>query len=133
MSILRLLLALFFLLAGAWHFVSPQAYIQIMPPYLPWPLWLIYISGIGEMVGGAGLLLARLRRFAGYGLIALLVAVFPANIHMAVNHISVAGLHLPAWLLWLRLPLQFVFILWVWACALREPTDRRASLRVVKT
>ncbi len=133
MSILRTLLALFFMFAGALHFIRPEAYMQIMPPYLPQPLLLIYISGFCELAGGVGLLIARLRRSAGYGLVALLIAVFPANIHMAINHIGVAGLALPAWLLWLRLPLQMLLIAWVWACALRQPFDRRAKLPDLET
>lgn len=132
MTILRLLLALFFMLAGALHFVRPEAYMQMIPPYLPQPLLLIYVSGLCELAGGVGLLVTRLRRSAGYGLVALLIAVFPANIHMAVNHIGVAGMNLPAWLLWLRLPLQALLIAWVWACALRQPAGRRARLHRLK-
>ncbi len=126
MTIPRILLALFCMLAGALHFIRPAAYMQMMPPYLPQPLLLIYVSGLCELAGGVGLLVARLRRLAGYGLIALLIAVFPANIHMAVNHIPVAGVALPAWLLWLRLPLQALLITWVWSCALRQSKLRDA-------
>lgn len=114
MVILRILLSLFFVAAGAMHFLRPAAYLHIMPAYLPNPLLLIYLSGLGEVAGGIGVLVPGLRRIAGYGLIVLLVAVFPANIHMALNHISPTGVTLPVWLLWLRLPLQALLIAGVW-------------------
>ena len=75
----RYALALLFVLAGIWHFVHPATYLAIMPPWLPQPLALIYVSGVFEILGGLGLLPARTRRMAGWGLLALLVAVFPAN------------------------------------------------------
>jgi uncharacterized membrane protein len=129
MTILRILLLLFFVIAGALHFLSPDAYTQIMPTYLPHPLLLVYVSGICEIAGGVGVLIPRFRRLAGYGLIALLVAVFPANVHMAMNHLPLAGKPLPDWLLWSRLPLQALLIAWVWFSALRKqsPTERETS------
>ncbi len=133
MTILRYLLSLFFVIAGTRHFLSPQAYMQIMPPFLPSPLFLIYLSGVCEVAGGIGVLLPRSRRIAGYGLIALLIAVFPANIYMAVNHLGVSGTPLPDWLLWLRLPLQAVLILWVWICAIKSQTNSRAKTHTLKT
>jgi uncharacterized membrane protein len=125
MAILRILLSLFFVIAGTLHFLSPEAYMHIMPPYLPHPLLLVYVSGICEIAGGVGMLVPGLRRIAGYGLIALLVMVFPANIHMALNHISLQGTNLPDWLLWSRLPLQALLIAWVWFCAVRKQTPVR--------
>ncbi len=133
MTILRILLSLFFVAAGAMHFLSPAAYLHIMPAYLPNPLLLVYLSGLGEVAGGLGVLVPGLRRFAGYGLIALLVAVFPANIHMALNHVSPTGITLPDWLLWLRLPLQALLIAWVWFCALRPAATQQAKLRTIKS
>jgi uncharacterized membrane protein len=133
MAILQFLLSFFFMIAGALHFLSPQAYMQIMPPYLPHPLFLLYVSGVCEIAGGIGVLVPRLRRIAGYGLIALLVAVFPANIYMAANHLGIAGMALPDWLLWLRLPLQALLIAWVWVCALRLSTIHRAEHHTLKT
>lgn len=120
MTILRVLLSLFFVIAGTLHFLSPDGYVQIMPTYLPHPLLLVYVSGLCEIAGGLGVLIPRLRGLAGYGLIALLIAVFPANIHMAMNHLPLAGKPLPGWLLWSRLPLQALLIAWVWASALRK-------------
>jgi uncharacterized membrane protein len=135
MAILRILLSLFFVIGGTLHFLSPEAYMHIMPPYLPHPLLLVYVSGICEIAGGAGVLVTRWRKLAGYGLIALLIAVFPANLHMALDHISLPGTNLPDWVLWLRLPVQALLIAWVWFCAVRkQPPVRRAhQLHTSKT
>jgi uncharacterized membrane protein len=112
----RVALALFFAVGGLMHFLRPAFYLQIMPPYLPWPLALVYVSGVFEIVGGCAVLPAGTRQWAGVGLIVLLLAVFPANIHMALHPAPVGGWDVPLWLLWLRLPLQGVFIVWVyWA------------------
>lgn len=98
------------------HFVNPALFMRAMPSYLPYPLELIYISGVFEILGGVGLLAPspKLREAAGIGLIALLVAVFPANINMALN--SQLFKEIPPLVLYGRLPLQLLFILWVrWA------------------
>ncbi|MDZ4789110.1 MAG: DoxX family membrane protein [Blastochloris sp.] len=108
----RWILAVFFVLAGANHFLNPTPYISMIPPYLPWPAELVWISGVAEVMGGIGLLLSALRCYAGWGLIALLIAVFPANLNVALN--GWPGVDLPDWALWLRLPLQLVFIWWVY-------------------
>lgn len=112
------LLSLLFIAAGINHFVSLGVYLKIMPEYLPWPLALVYISGVCEVLGGLGVAVPRLRRAAGYGLIALLVAVFPANIHMAVNADQFPTI--PYWALAARLPLQGVLIAWVWWATVRS-------------
>lgn len=108
--------ALFYLFAGFLHFVHPAPYLKIMPPYLPWHLPLVYISGAAEMAGGAGLLIPRFRRAAAWGLVALLIAVFPANLYMATDHIQMTVRPLPDWVAWARLPLQGVLIWWVLWC-----------------
>jgi uncharacterized membrane protein len=113
---LRVLLAHFFVAVGVLHFVHPHFFEQIVPPYLPWPLALVYVSGYFEIPGGCCIMIPTVRRAAGWGLIALLVAVFPANIHMAVNDVRVDGVATPPLFLWLRLPLQLVFCAWVWCC-----------------
>ena len=96
---------------------------EIMPPYLPWHLGLIYVSGVAEIVLGVAALIPALRRIAGWGLIALLIAVFPANIQMAFN-----GFHsMPSWILWARLPIQVVLIAWVYWCCLSGKRDRAAE------
>jgi uncharacterized membrane protein len=109
---LRVVLAVVFLVAGVNHFVNPDFYLRIMPPYLPWHLELVYLSGVCEAVLGALLLVPRCRVWAAWGLVALLVAVFPANLHMALHSEQFADF--PQWALWLRLPLQGVLIAWAW-------------------
>jgi len=106
------LLAIFFITAGILHFAKTAVFMQIMPPWLPYGLALIYISGVCEILGGIALLIPRLRRLSGYCLIALLIAVFPVNINMAVHGSDFSSV--PAVALWLRLPLQFVLIAWIW-------------------
>lgn len=118
--VVRLLLALFFLVAGILHFTRTGFYLAIMPPYLPFHLALVYISGFFEIVGGVCLLIPALSRFAGYGLVALLVAVFPANVNMAINEVSIGDTSFPPLLLWLRLPLQFALIALVLWCTKRS-------------
>jgi uncharacterized membrane protein len=115
--ILRAVLAFAMIAVGALHFLHPDPFVRIVPAWLPAPLTLVYVSGFFEIAGGIGLLVAELRRAAGFGLIALYLAVFPANINMAVNHISLdEGPPPPDWALWLRLPLQIVLIAWAyWA------------------
>lgn len=110
--ILKYLLAIFFVLAGINHFVNSAFYLRIMPPYLPWHLFLVNLSGLCEIGWGLLLLVPKFENLAGWGLIALLVAVFPANIHMAVN--SQLFPEFSPTLLWLRLPLQFVLIAWAY-------------------
>lgn len=116
-AVARALLAAAMIAVGAMHFITPAPFVHIVPPWLPAPLALVYLSGLFEILGGAGLLLPRTRRAAGWGLVALYVAVFPANIHMAVNQVGFDdGPPPPAWALWLRLPFQIAFIalaLWV--------------------
>jgi uncharacterized membrane protein len=113
-AILKYLLAVFFILAGANHFREPGFYVKIMPAYLPWPWLLVYLSGGFEMLLGALVLIPGISRLAGWGLIALLIAVFPANLQM-VLHPELYP-QFPPVLLWLRLPLQCVFIAWVYWC-----------------
>ena len=108
----RYLLGLFFIAAGVNHFWQTAFYLAIMPPWLPWQLALVYISGAAEIGLGALLLFSRWQALAGWGLIALSLAVFPANIHMAL-HPELFPQFTPAGL-WLRLPLQFVLIAWAW-------------------
>jgi uncharacterized membrane protein len=127
-TILRLLAAAFFIGAGINHFVNPAFYRRIVPPRFPKPAALVVISGIAEIAGGASLLVRPLRRAAGWGLIALLVAVFPANLYMAMNPDRLPDLPIPRRLqglrvplLWLRLPLQAIFIAWVGSVAFDRP------------
>ena len=112
-------LALLFAGAGGLHFVLPRAYARIVPPWLPNAPLLVAVSGAAEVLGAIGLLLHLTRRAAGWGLIALLIAVFPANVQM-LRLAQVAGASV-LWqiALWVRLPLQAVLIWWVWQVAAR--------------
>ncbi|UOQ54174.1 DoxX family protein [Hymenobacter cellulosivorans] len=106
------ILAVLFSGAGVLHFVKPEVYMRIMPPYLPWHRGLVLLSGAAEILLGILLLPRATRRWAAWGLIALLIAVFPANVYMAQT--SGAGLGVAPWLVWVRLPLQALLIWWVW-------------------
>jgi uncharacterized membrane protein len=100
-----------YILAGAMHFAKPKTYLRIMPPIFPAPLLLVYLSGVAEMVLGAGLLAEELRPWAAWGVIVLLIAVFPANIYMYQQR---ARFSAPGWALMARLPLQFVLMAWAY-------------------
>ena len=108
------LLAAFFSFAGAMHFVIPRSYEAIMPPYVPHRREAVAVSGAAEIAGGLMVLHPRTRSLAGLWLIALLLAVFPANVHMALHPEQIKGLKLPRWALWARLPLQPLMMLWAW-------------------
>ena len=110
MRLLRRAAGPFFVLAGAMHFVIPRAYRRIVPPYLPSPKALVYASGVAEIAGGAGLIPEATRRPAGWWLIATLVAVFPANLHMALHPDEFPKVPGGPASLWARLPLQAAFI-----------------------
>jgi uncharacterized membrane protein len=109
-SVLKRLFGIAFILAGANHFISPPFYLKMMPPILPAHLFLIYLSGIIEIVLGVLLLIPKFTKFAAWGIIALLLAVFPANIYMAINPSLFPEFSATA--LYLRLPLQFLLIAW---------------------
>jgi uncharacterized membrane protein len=109
---LKWLMGLFYVLAGINHFVQPGLYMKIMPPYLPWHLPLVHLSGLAEIVLGALLLIPRFTVLAAWGLIALLIAVFPANLQMALHPDLYP--RIPPAALWIRLPLQGVLIAWAY-------------------
>ena len=106
--VVRVLFAAFFVIAGVTHFTNRDFFTAIVPPYLPWPVMLVYVSGVVEIVLGVMLLVPATTRIAAWGLIALLIAVFPANIHMAMNPQLYPDTPLAALLI--RLPLQGVMI-----------------------
>ena len=112
MPALRALAGPFFVVAGTLHFTHTRVYVRIMPPYLPAHRGLVLASGMAEMVGGAGLIHPRTRRAAGWWLIATLLAVLPANVHMAQHpeRFRVPGGRTT---LIARLPFQAAFIAWV--------------------
>jgi uncharacterized membrane protein len=120
----RIVLAALFVVAGTLHFLIPAVYLRIMPPYLAAkfsiahrmvsvPLLLIWISGVAEIAGGVGLLIPATRNAAAWGLVALLIAVFPANLYMAQAHLPFPGIAGQGWAQWARLPMQAVLIWWV--------------------
>jgi len=117
-----LVLGAVFVVVGLLHFVYPKVYERVVPPYLPAPLALVYVSGVAEVAGGLGVGFggSRTRRYTGLGLISLLVAVFPANVHMAVNPDQIPGLDIPPWMLWARLPMQPALIAVVWWMVVRK-------------
>lgn len=123
---LRWLLTVFMVAAGLNHFLSSDGYVAMMPSGLPAPLELVYVSGVAEILGGLGLILERTRRATAWALIALFIAIFPANLNMAVNHLPLAGRALPSWALWGRLPLQLVLIAWAYWYT-RRPTPSPAQ------
>jgi uncharacterized membrane protein len=114
----RRLLGLFFIQAGVNHFVMPRVYRRIVPPGMGDPATLVAVSGVAELAGGVGVLLDRTRRPAGLWLVALLAAVFPANLHMARNPERFP--RIPRWALYARLPLQPLMMWWAWR-ATRTP------------
>ena len=106
-----------YVVAGVLHFVVPELYAQIIPPFLPAPLALVYLSGVAEIVVGIGVLIPRTRRYTAWATIALLIAIFPANVYMATSMVVVEGIGGgdPSPLIrWGRLPLQGVLILWAY-------------------
>jgi uncharacterized membrane protein len=111
-TILRWVLTVVMIGAGINHFRSPAPYLGMMPAELPHPELLVQISGVAEILGGLGLILPQTRRLAAWGLIALYIAVFPANLNMALNHLPLGDDPVPQWALWARLPLQLVLIVW---------------------
>ncbi len=119
-TFLRWLLTAIMVGSGVYHFAHPAPYVAMMPEALPAHLALVYISGLAELAGGLGLILPQTRRLAAWGLVVLLVAIFPANINMAVNDIPLDGRDLPTWALWGRLPVQALFIAWAWRFTRRD-------------
>jgi len=113
------LMAAFYLLAGVMHFVHPEFYLQIMPPALPAHAALVALSGVAEILLGVGLVIPATRRISAWGVIALLIAVYPANIYQALYNPTLVNP--PSFMgqpsqtaLWIRLPLQFVLMYWAW-------------------
>jgi uncharacterized membrane protein len=113
----RTLLGAFFIQAGVTHFVLPEPYRRIVPPGIGDPATLVRLSGAAEVLGGVGVFVPATRRLSGLGLIALLAAVFPANLHMARNPEKFHKI--PRWALYARLPLQPLAMVWAWRATRR--------------
>ena len=125
-TLVRIVLGLSFINVGVLHFTNPTPFLAIMPPYLPVHAPLVAISGFFEMLGGIGLISRKLRRPAAWGLLALLVAVYPANIHMLVNDVYLPDMPQERWILWVRMPFQFVFaagVAWTGGLWPQRPKD----------
>lgn len=108
------LMPVFYILAGLNHFKDPGFYLQMMPPYVPAHEALNLIAGAAEIILGLGLLFEKTRKASAWGVILLLIAVFPANLYMYTDNIKFAGKELPDWVTLVRLPFQLVFIGWAY-------------------
>ena len=108
--------AVFYIAAGSLHFIKPAPYLTIMPPYIPWHAAMVRVSDAFEILGGLGLLVPATRRAAAWGLVALLIAVFPANIYMAMHPVEAGAASIVPVLRWGRLPLQALLIWWLLWC-----------------
>jgi len=106
-------MAAFYTFAGLMHFLRPAFYLQMMPPWFPWHLALVQISGVAEIAIGIGLVIPRTSRAAAWGAIALLIAVFPANLYMWTHHVPIDGHPVPGWFHAVRLPAQGLLIVCV--------------------
>lgn len=106
------LMGIFYLGAGANHFLSTQTYLDVMPPYIPEPAAMVAISGVAEILGGIGVLVPRTRTFSAWGLVLMLMAFLPVHINMCLHpdHFPTV----PLWAIWIRLPLQMPLIAWAW-------------------
>jgi uncharacterized membrane protein len=113
--VLRRLFGFFFIFAGLMHFARPRWYLAIMPDYLPAHRELVYASGVAEIAGGVGTLIPATRKVGSWWSIATLVAIFPANVHMALNPERYKRVPGGRNGLYARLPVQVLFILWAWA------------------
>jgi uncharacterized membrane protein len=124
----RWAMVVFMVASGIGHFAITDAYVAMVPASFPSPRLLVYVSGVAELLGGIGLVVPwpRLRRAAAIGIILLLVAVFPANVNMAIHHISPFGMQASPAALWGRLPFQVLFVAWAWWLA---SSPRNASQR----
>ncbi|WP_199330652.1 DoxX family protein [Microcoleus sp. FACHB-68] len=127
-EIFRVILSVALIVLGVLHFTISEPFVKIMPPQLPYPLELVYISGFFEILGAIGLLVPPVSRAAAWGIIALFIAVFPANINMAVNHIHIDGIPDSPWFQAVRLPLQAVLIAWAWWYTKPSDPDKQASI-----
>jgi uncharacterized membrane protein len=106
------IMASLYVLAGIYHFVNPQFYLRIIPPYIPWHKAMNFISGATEIILGLLLFYTPYSTYAAWGIIILLILIFPANIYHLSSTKPNKGI--PIWVLWLRIPFQGIFIWWAW-------------------
>jgi uncharacterized membrane protein len=113
--VLLWVMAILYAFAGFNHLLNPEFYVAIMPPGLPNPEWLNVLSGLAEIVLGVFILEPRVRVYAAWGIIALLIAVFPANVYVVLENVGTGGPGTGSPLInWIRLPFQALFALWAW-------------------
>jgi uncharacterized membrane protein len=124
--IMKWLLALFIFVAGVMHFTNTTFYLSIMPPYISWHLAMVYISGFFEIVLGLMLIVPKFERLTAWGIIALLIAVFPANLHMALHPELYP--YISPMALWLRLPMQGIFVAWAYWFTSEPDAERRIEI-----
>ncbi|HEY9637479.1 MAG TPA: hypothetical protein V6D14_29045 [Coleofasciculaceae cyanobacterium] len=128
-EIFRVILSVAIIVVGITHFVKPEEYASIVPPQFGDRFAMVYISGFFEILGGIGLLIPFVSVAAAWGLIALFIAVFPANIYQAIHSIPIAGIPHHPLLYWFRLPFQAVFIAWAWWYT-RKPEEQPGASSV---
>jgi uncharacterized membrane protein len=127
--ILLWVMAVAYCAAGFNHLYHPAFYVAIMPPGLPAPEWLHVIAGLFEIVLGVYVLEPKTRILAAWGIVALLIAVFPANVHVAVDNVGLEGPGTGVGALnWVRLPLQAIFVAWAWWYTIPVAETREARL-----
>ncbi len=120
----RIALAVMLLFTSTRHFTHPVEFVAMMPPFIPFPSELVFITGLLEILGAIGLLIKRFQRWAGLGLAAMFIAIFPANINVAIHTIQPpGGLPVEPWYLWLRLAFQPAFIWWALWCSKPSTTS----------
>jgi uncharacterized membrane protein len=127
-EIFRGILAVSIIIVGITHFLTPEQYARIVPPPFP-PLASVYISGFFEILGGIGLSIPYVSVAAAWGLVALFIGVFPANIYMTLHNIQIDGIPHSQALYWARLPLQAVFIAWAYWYT-RQPEKQTGASEV---
>ena len=130
-EIFRVVLAISMIMVGTLHFTRADQFARIVPPPLP-AFEMVYISGVFEILGGVGLLIPFISVAAAWGLIALFLAVFPANIYQALNSVALDGVPPNPTLYWMRLPFQIVLIAWAWLYT-RKPEQQPGAAKVAAT
>ncbi len=127
-ELLRVILAVCLLVVGILHFVLPEPFIKIVPPVFLYPAAMVYISGFFEILGAIGLLFPPVSRLAAWGLVSLFIAVYPANLYMAIHHIHIPNIPVSNTFQAIRLPLQFVLIAWAWWYTRADDNPNQASI-----
>ena len=127
-EVLRVILAVCMVVAGVLHFAAPVPFIKIVPDLLPYPRAIVYISGVIEIGLGLALLMPPISHWAAWGLAALFIAVYPANINMAGNGIEISGVPNTWWFQAIRLPFQFVLLAWAYWYTKPDNNPKQASI-----